>query len=115
MAASDVRRRDPLVIAGALSGVDQRMLVAASELLGGRQPRVVVAVQPTRGLDLGATMRVHRALRAARDAGAAVLVVSLDLDELRGIADRILVLYDGDRAGEAPPTAGDEELGRLLL
>src|SRR5205085_2281609 len=84
---------------GALSGGNQQKLVAARELLGGRQPRVVVAVQPTRGLDLGATMRVHRALRAARDAGAAVLVVSLDLDELRTIADRILVLYDGDRAG----------------
>jgi simple sugar transport system ATP-binding protein len=75
----------------------------------------VVAVQPTRGLDLGASRRVHDSLRAARANGAAVLVISLDLDELRAVSDRILVLYDGRAAGEAPPDATDEQLGRLML
>ena len=115
IASYDVRPTDPLARASALSGGNQQKVVAARELSGGAPPRLVVAVQPTRGLDLGATQRVHQALRAARDAGAAVLVVSLDLDELRALADRILVLYDGTAAGEASPTATDEELGRLLL
>ena len=115
IASFDIRPPDPLARAGDLSGGNQQKLVAARELRGGRPPRLVVAVQPTRGLDLGAAHRVHEALRAARDAGAAVLVASLDLDELRLLADRILVIYDGRPAGEAAPDASDEELGRLLL
>ena len=75
----------------------------------------MVAVQPSRGLDFLATARVHAALRAARAAGAAVLLVSLDLDELRSLADRILVLYDGRATGVCAPDASDEELGRLML
>ncbi|TMA23856.1 MAG: hypothetical protein E6J88_11995 [Deltaproteobacteria bacterium] len=75
----------------------------------------MVAVQPTRGLDLGASRRVHDALRDARAKGAAVLVISLDLDELRALSDRILVLYDGRATGEAAPTATDEQLGRMML
>jgi general nucleoside transport system ATP-binding protein len=113
--AFDVRPPDPLARAGTLSGGNQQKLVVARELRGGSAPRLVVAVQPTRGLDLGATLRVHDALRAARDAGAAVLVASLDLDELRALSSRILVLYDGRAMGELPPTAGDDELGRLML
>ncbi len=113
--AFDVRPPDPTARAGGLSGGNQQKLVAARELLGGAPPRLVVAVQPTRGLDLGATRRLHQALRTARDAGAAVLVISLDLDELRAVADRILVLYDGAAAGETLPSATDEELGRMLL
>jgi simple sugar transport system ATP-binding protein len=113
--AFDVRPPDPLARAGALSGGNQQKLVVARELRGGSAPRLVVAVQPTRGLDLGATRLVHDALRAARDAGAAVLVASLDLDELRALASRILVLYNGRAMGELPPTAGDDELGRLML
>jgi simple sugar transport system ATP-binding protein len=111
----DVRPPDPLARAGDLSGGNQQKLVAARELAGGAPPRLVVAVQPTRGLDLGATRRVHQALRAARDAGAAVLVISLDLDELRAVSDRIVVLFEGRAAGEAPPDAGDELLGRMML
>jgi simple sugar transport system ATP-binding protein len=59
--------------------------------------------------------RVHDALRDARAKGAAVLLVSLDLDELRVVADRVLVLYDGRAAGEAPPNASDDLLGRMML
>jgi simple sugar transport system ATP-binding protein len=115
IAAFDVRPPDPLVRAGDLSGGNQQKLVAARELAGGGPPRLVVAVQPTRGLDLGAMARVHDALRDARAKGAAVLLVSLDLDELRVVADRILVLYDGRAAGEAPPNASDDLLGRMML
>ena len=111
----DVRPPDPLARAGDLSGGNQQKLVAARELAGGAPPRLVVAVQPTRGLDLGASRRVHEALRKSAEGGAAVLVISLDLDELRAVSDRILVLYDGKAAGEAAPDASDEELGRLML
>jgi simple sugar transport system ATP-binding protein len=111
----DVRPPDPLARAGDLSGGNQQKLVAARELAGGAPPRLVVAVQPTRGLDLGASRRVHDALRSSAAAGAAVLLISLDLDELRAVSHRILVLYDGRAAGEAAPDAGDDELGRLML
>jgi simple sugar transport system ATP-binding protein len=115
IAAFDVRPPEPLARAADLSGGNQQKLVAARELAGGAPPRLVVAVQPTRGLDLGATRRVHDALRTSAASGAAVLLISLDLDELRAVSDRILVLYDGRAAGEAPPAASDEMLGRMML
>ncbi|HZX94918.1 MAG TPA: ABC transporter ATP-binding protein [Myxococcales bacterium] len=115
ISAFDVRPQDPLARTADLSGGNQQKLVAARELLGGAPPRLVVAVHPTRGLDIGATRRVHGALRAARDAGAAVLVVSLDLDELRAVSDRILVLFDGAATGEVPPDTSDDVLGRMML
>jgi simple sugar transport system ATP-binding protein len=105
----------PLARAAELSGGNQQKLVAARELRGGPPPRLVVAVQPTRGLDVGATRLVHAALRSSAASGTAVLLISLDLDELRAAADRILVLYEGRAAGETPPTATDESLGRLML
>src|SRR5207302_334732 len=94
----DVRPPEPLARAGDLSGGNQQKVVAARELEGGPPPRLVVAVQPTRGLDLGASRRVHQALRNARAQGAAVLLVSLDLDELRAVALRW-------RASATSPTA----------
>jgi simple sugar transport system ATP-binding protein len=115
LASFDVRPPDPLATAAALSGGNQQKLVVARELAGGPPPRLVVAVQPGRGLDLVATARVHAALRAARDAGAAVLLVSLDLDELRALSDRILVLFDGRAQGLCAPDQSDEQLGRLML
>jgi simple sugar transport system ATP-binding protein len=115
IAAFRVHPPEPLARAADLSGGNQQKLVAARELRGGPRPRLVVAVQPTRGLDVGATELVHAALRSAARAGAAVLLVSLDLDELRAATDRILVLHEGVAAGEAPPTASDEWLGRLML
>ncbi len=115
IAAFDVRPPDPLVRAGALSGGNQQKVVAARELLGGRPPRLVVAVHPSRGLDEAACQRIQGALRSAREAGAAVLLVSQDLDELRAVSDRILVLFEGRSAGEAPPDATDDQLGRMML
>ena len=113
--AFDVRPPDLDARAGNLSGGNQQKLVAARELAGGVAPKLVVAVQPTRGLDIGATRSVHDALRRVRDQGAGVVVFSLDLDELRALATRILVLYDGAAGGEVPPSASDESLGRLML
>jgi len=106
---------DPLARAAHLSGGNQQKLVAARELCGGPQPRLVIAAQPTRGLDMGAARRVHEALRSTAESGAAVLLISFDLDELRALANRILVLYEGRASGEAPRTASDEALGPLLL
>ncbi|HWE25708.1 MAG TPA: ATP-binding cassette domain-containing protein [Myxococcales bacterium] len=115
IASFDVRPPDPLARAAALSGGNQQKLVAARELVGGSPPRLVVAVQPTRGLDFAATRRVHTALRNVRDGGAAVLLISFDLDELRDLSDRILVIHDGGAAGEVPPDASVELLERLML
>jgi len=115
IASFDVRPADPLARAGDLSGGNQQKLVAARELEGGPAPKLVVAAQPSRGLDLAATRRLHEALRAAARAGAAVLVISSDLDELRGICRRIAVLFEGRIAGEAGPSVSDEVLGRLML
>src|SRR4051812_49489583 len=69
---------------------------------------------PTRGLDVGAIESVHRRRLAERDAGKAILLFSLELEEVRSLADRILVIYDGRIVGELPPTASDEELGLMM-
>jgi simple sugar transport system ATP-binding protein len=111
----DVRPPDPLAPPGDLSGGNQQKLVAARELEGGTPPRLVVAGQPSRGLDLVASRRVHEALRSAAGAGAAVVVISSDLDELRSLCDRIAVLFEGQIVGEADPSSSDETLGRLML
>jgi simple sugar transport system ATP-binding protein len=115
MQSFEVRPPDALARAADLSGGNQQKLVAARELEGGPPPRLVVAAQPSRGLDLAATLRVHDALRSAARAGAAVLVISFDLDELRAICHRIAVLFEGRIAGEADPAASDESLGRMML
>ena len=99
--------------AATLSGGNAQKLVIARELEG--EPRFVLAAQPTRGIDVGATEFVHAELRRRRDAGAGVLLISADLDELLTVADRIVVLYDGRIAGESPALGADEhELGLLM-
>jgi len=77
----------------------------------GRDPRVLVAAQPTRGLDVGAIEYVHKRLIAVRDEGKAVLLISLELDEILSLSDRILVLYEGGIVGEYGPETPEEELG----
>jgi ABC-type uncharacterized transport system ATPase subunit len=99
--------------AATLSGGNAQKLVIAREL--DSEPRFVLAAQPTRGIDVGAAEFVHAELRRRRDAGAGVLLISADLDELLTVADRIVVLYDGRIAGEAPALGADEhELGLLM-
>jgi general nucleoside transport system ATP-binding protein len=105
----DVRGGGPQTRAAALSGGNQQKVVIAREVA--RDPDVLVAAQPTRGLDVGAIEYVHRRLIEARDAGKGVLLVSLELDEILGLSDRILVMYEGRIVGEYDPTASEEELG----
>jgi simple sugar transport system ATP-binding protein len=105
----DVRGGGPLTPAGALSGGNQQKVILAREI--DRDPQVLIAAQPTRGLDVGAIEFVHRRLIEERDEGKAILLVSLELEEVLGLADRILVMFEGEIVGEFPPTATEEELG----
>jgi general nucleoside transport system ATP-binding protein len=105
----DVRGGGPQTPAGGLSGGNQQKVVLAREI--DRDPKVLIAAQPTRGLDVGAIEFVHRRLVEERDEQRGVLLVSLELDEILSLADRILVMYEGRVVGEFPPTASEEELG----
>ena len=79
------------------------------------EPRVLIAAQPTRGLDVGAIETVHGYLREAAARGVAVLLISEDLDEIRALADHVVVMYEGALVGEADPqTTGVEEIGLLM-
>ena len=105
----DVRGGVPLTRASALSGGNQQKVVVAREV--SRDPRVLLAAQPTRGLDVGAIEFVHRRLVEERDQGRAVLLVSLELEEILSLSDRILVMYEGRIVGEYTPDVTPEELG----
>jgi general nucleoside transport system ATP-binding protein len=105
----DVRGGTPTTRASALSGGNQQKVVVAREV--SRDPAVLIAAQPTRGLDVGAIEFVHRRLVEQRDEGKAVLLVSLELDEVLGLADRILVIYEGRIVGEFDPSVTEQELG----
>jgi general nucleoside transport system ATP-binding protein len=105
----DVRGGEPRSLAGSLSGGNQQKVVVAREVSGDR--RVLVASQPTRGLDVGAIEFVHRRLVEERDAGHAILLVSFELDEIRALSDRILVIYEGRVVAEHAPGVSEAELG----
>jgi ABC-type uncharacterized transport system ATPase subunit len=105
----DVRGGGPKTRASALSGGNQQKVVVAREVA--RDPRALIAAQPTRGLDVGAIEFVHRRLVEERDDGRAVLLVSLELDEVLSLSDRILVLYEGQIVAEYGPNVSEEELG----
>jgi ABC-type uncharacterized transport system ATPase subunit len=105
----DVRGGEPQTLASSLSGGNQQKCVIARELA--EEPKVTVAAQPTRGLDVGAIEFVHRRLLEQRAEGRGVLLVSLELEEIRALADRVLVIYEGRIVGEFSPEATDEELG----
>jgi general nucleoside transport system ATP-binding protein len=105
----DVRGGDAGTRAAALSGGNQQKCVIAREIAC--NPRVLVAAQPTRGLDVGAIEFVHRRLVTERDAGRGILLVSLESEEVRSLADRILVICEGRIVGEFPPDTSEEELG----
>ncbi len=109
----DVRTPSAGTLVGNLSGGNQQKVVLAREL--GRGPRLLVAAQPTRGLDVGAIEFVHRQILAERDAGTAVLLVSMELEEVLALADRILVLFEGRLAAEVDAGRADAEgLGLLM-
>jgi simple sugar transport system ATP-binding protein len=110
--AYDVRPPDPDARAGSLSGGNQQKAILARELSG--DPGVVIAAQPTRGVDVGAIEFIHRRLLEQRAQGKAILLISLELEEVRSLSDRIVVLYAGRIVGEVGPDATDEELGLLM-
>ncbi|MCB8943323.1 MAG: ABC transporter ATP-binding protein [Ardenticatenaceae bacterium] len=96
-----------------LSGGNMQKVVLARELAG--NPKFVIANQPTRGLDVGSIEFVHRSLIKARDEGAGILLVSVELDEIMSLSDRVIVLYRGEIAGEVDPqTVTQEEIGLLM-
>jgi general nucleoside transport system ATP-binding protein len=111
--AFDIRAPSGATPAGGLSGGNQQKMVVAREL--GRPLRLLVAAQPTRGLDVGATAFLHRQLIQKRDAGCAVLLVSAELDEILALSDRIAVIYRGKLLTIIETrTTSRESLGRLM-
>ena len=110
----DVRSgQGPITVARAMSGGNQQKAIIAREI--DKDPQLLIAVQPTRGLDVGAIEYIHRQIVAERDAGKAVLLVSLELDEVMTVSDRILVMYEGEIVGELDPkTTTVEELGLYM-
>ena len=110
----DVRSgQGPITTARSMSGGNQQKAIVAREI--DKNPELLVAVQPTRGLDVGAIEYIHKQLVAQRDAGKAVLLVSLELDEVMDVPDRILVMYEGEIVGELDPKkTTQEELGLYM-
>ncbi|MCP3162724.1 ABC transporter ATP-binding protein [Myxococcus qinghaiensis] len=114
LAAYDVRPPEPTLPLQALSGGNQQKVVVAREL--DARPRLLVVVQPTRGLDIGAVTQVHARLREARAQGTGVVLVSLDLEEVLALADRVYVLFEGRVTGQfTRPEYDERELGRRML
>ena len=110
----DVRSgQGPITIARSMSGGNQQKAIIGREI--DKNPELLVAVQPTRGLDVGAIEYIHKQLVAQRDAGKAVLMVSYELEEVMDVSDRILVLYEGEIVGELDPKkTTEEELGLYM-
>jgi simple sugar transport system ATP-binding protein len=108
----DIRTPSAQAAAATLSGGNQQKVVLAREM--SRRLDLLVVAQPTRGVDVGSQEFVHQRIVAERDRGAAVLLVSTELDEVRALADRIVVMYRGRIAGEVGPDATQEELGLLM-
>ncbi|MEQ2443987.1 ABC transporter ATP-binding protein [Pseudoflavonifractor sp. CLA-AP-H29] len=110
----DVRSgQGPITLARSMSGGNQQKAIVAREI--DKNPDLLIAVQPTRGLDVGAIEHIHSQIVAQRDAGKAVLLVSLELDEVMALSDRILVMYEGEVVGELDPkTTTVEEMGLYM-
>ena len=110
----DVRSgQGPVTIARSMSGGNQQKAIIAREI--DKNPELLIAVQPTRGLDVGAIEYIHKQIVSQRDSGKGVLLVSLELDEVMALSDRILVMYEGEIVGELDPkTTTVEELGLYM-
>ena len=110
----DVRSgQGPVTVTRAMSGGNQQKAIIAREI--DKNPDLLIAVQPTRGLDVGAIEYIHKQIVAQRDAGKGVLLVSLELDEVMALSDRILVMYEGEIVGELDPkTTTVEEMGLYM-
>jgi general nucleoside transport system ATP-binding protein len=112
IAEFDIRTADAGRPVGTLSGGNQQKVVVARAL--SRPLKLLVAAQPTRGVDVGAMEFIHKRIIAERDAGRPVLIVSTELDEIRALSDRIAVMYRGKIVGIVPPDTSREELGLLM-
>ena len=109
----DVRPPNPALPARALSGGNQQKLIIGREF--GLRPKLLLVAQPTRGVDIGAIEFIHRKLVALRDEGCAVLLVSAELEEVTALADRLLIIHQGQIVGEVDPLhATTEEIGLLM-
>jgi simple sugar transport system ATP-binding protein len=108
----DVRTPSSTVPASTLSGGNQQKVVVARELT--KPLRLLIASQPTRGVDVGSIEFIHQRLIAARDSGVAVVIVSTELDEVFALADRIVVMYRGRMIGEVTPEISREKLGEMM-
>ena len=108
----DVRPADPNLKSAKFSGGNQQKIILAREI--GSNPDLLIVGQPTRGVDIGAIEFIHRRLIQLRDQGKAILLVSVELDEIRSLSDRILVMFAGRLMGERPPSADERELGLLM-
>jgi simple sugar transport system ATP-binding protein len=109
----DVRPPNPALNARSLSGGNQQKLIIGREFE--LNPKLLLVSQPTRGVDIGAIEFIHRKLMALRDAGAAILLISAELEEVTALADRLLVIYKGKFVGEVnPKTTSNEEIGFLM-
>ncbi len=109
----DVRGGGALTRAGGLSGGNQQKVVVGREIA--RDPQVLIAAQPTRGIDVGAIEYLHQRLVTERDEGRAILLISLELDEVMSLADRILVIYEGEIVGDHTGDVSEEEIGLEML
>jgi simple sugar transport system ATP-binding protein len=108
----DIRTPSIETAARNLSGGNQQKIIVAREMAS--RPKVLLAAQPTRGVDIGAIEFIHRRIVAERDEGAAVLLVSAELDEIRSLSDRIAVIYEGKIVSIEPGDAPEERLGLLM-
>jgi simple sugar transport system ATP-binding protein len=109
----DIRPADHNILAKSFSGGNQQKLVLAREIE--QNPDVLIVGQPTRGVDIGAIEFIHKRLIELRDSGKAILLISVELDEILSLSDRIMVLFDGQIMGERVAANTDEkELGLLM-
>jgi len=108
----DVRTTSVQTRAGTLSGGNQQKVIVAREV--SRENKVLLASQPTRGLDVGSIEFVHKQIVAERDGGAAVVIISSELDEIYALSDRIAVMYEGKIVGFCPPDTPETELGLMM-
>jgi len=112
IAKFDIRPANPELKTANFSGGNQQKIVVAREIE--RDPDVLIIGQPTRGVDIGAIEFIHKRIIDTRDAGKAVLLVSVELDEIRSLSDRILVMFAGKVVGEKSGEAGEQTLGLMM-
>ena len=109
----DVRPPNPKITAKNFSGGNQQKIVLAREIE--RNPDLLLVGQPTRGVDIGAIEFIHQQIVALRDQGKAILLISVELDEILSLSDRVLVMFDGEIMGERQPAnTNEKELGLLM-